>query len=275
MTSHPQTGSHPPALLVEGLSCRRGGREILHGIDLVVEPGTFVGLLGPNGCGKSTLLRCIAGLERHVLGRVAILGREVRDLPPAELARDLALQAQDTDAALGFSVRDVVGLGRLAHRRSLLQGDERRDRDIVAHAIAALDLDAMADRAVETLSGGERQRVMIARALAQEPAILLLDEPTNHLDVHHRFAVLALVRSLGITVVAALHEVELAARTCDRIVLMHDGRILADDAPAQALTPERLRAAFRVDATLDRHPLTDQIRIDLQPMRGSPPDARR
>lgn len=264
-----------PAILVEGLHCRRGGRAVLHDVHLAVKPGAFVGLLGPNGCGKTTLLRCLAGLERHYEGRVAILGREVRDLRPAALARHLALLAQDTDAALGFTIRDVVALGRLAQRRSLLPSKGDRDREIVERLIDTLDLRGLADRAVETLSGGERQRVLLARALAQEPAILLLDEPTNHLDVHHRFFVLALVRSLGITAVAALHEIELAARTCDRIVLMRDGRIIADAAPADALTPERLRDAFQVDASVDRHPATDQIRIDLQPMTRTDEDARR
>ncbi|QCI68279.1 ABC transporter ATP-binding protein [Phreatobacter stygius] len=256
------------AVLVEDLWYRRGSRDILREVSLSVAANTILGILGPNGCGKSTLLRCIAGLDRPDRGRVVLAGSDVQTLSPATRARHLALQAQDADAALGFCVRDVVGLGRLARRRGLWHGEDERDRAVVARALARLDLTDLADRAVESLSGGERQRVLIARALAQEPDILLLDEPMNHLDIQHRFAVLALLRSLGITVLAVFHDIELAGRSCDRILLMKGGRVLADAAPAAALTSEHLMAAFAVDASVDTHPATRQIRVDLRPAQG-------
>ncbi|MBB3265188.1 iron complex transport system ATP-binding protein [Azospirillum sp. OGB3] len=255
-----------PAVAVEGLHCRLGGRTVLSDIGFAVPEGAFLGILGPNGCGKTTLLRCLAGLQVPAVGRIRIEGDDPQTLRPAELARRLALQAQDATAALGFTVRDVVAMGRLAHRRSAFAGAGADDRFIVEDALTRLELSALADRPIEHLSGGERQRVMIARALAQRPRILLLDEPTNHLDIHHRFAVLDLVRGLGITVVATLHDIDLAARWCDRVLLMADGRLQADAAPAEALTPERLTAVYRVAATVDRHPGDGRLRIDLSPL---------
>ncbi|PGH57140.1 iron ABC transporter ATP-binding protein [Azospirillum palustre] len=256
----------PPAIAVERLGCRLGGRMVLSDIGFSVPGGEILGILGPNGSGKTTLLRCVAGLQTPSAGRVLIDGDDPRALRPVELARRLALQAQDSTAALGFTVRDVVGMGRLVHRRSPFAGAGAEDRAIVEDALDRLELSGLAGRAVEQLSGGERQRVMIARALAQRPRILLLDEPTNHLDIHHRFAVLDLVRSLGITVVATLHDIELAARWCDRILLLADGRLQADAAPEDALTPDRLTAVYRVAAAVDRRPEDGLLRIDLSPL---------
>lgn len=256
----------PPDIAVERLGCRLAGRMVLSDIGFSVTRGEILGILGPNGSGKTTLLRCLAGLQTSSAGRVLIDGDDPRTLRPVELARRLALQAQDATAALGFTVRDVVGMGRLAHRRSPFAGAGAEDRAIVEDALDRLELSGLAERTVEQLSGGERQRVMIARALAQRPRILLLDEPTNHLDIHHRFAVLDLVRSLGITVVATLHDIELAARWCDRILLLADGRLQADAAPEEALTPDRLTAVYRVAAAVDRRPDDGRLRIDLSPL---------
>jgi len=170
-----------------------GTRRVLDNVGFKSACGEVVGLLGPNGCGKSTLLRCIGGTMRPRAGRVTIEGRDVRKIPPSDLARVMAVQTQESAAALGYSVREVVAMGRLAHRR-LFSGDTRRDIEVVEEALARFDIAFLADRRVETLSGGERQRVSIARALAQEPRILLLDEPTNHLDIRHQFATLLEIR---------------------------------------------------------------------------------
>ncbi|BAI71122.1 iron complex transport system ATP-binding protein [Azospirillum sp. B510] len=272
-TPFPIAASHPgrpaarsPAIAVTGLSCRLAGRAVLSDIGFSVAEGMVLGILGPNGSGKSTLLRCLAGLQAPSAGTIRVEGADPRAVGPAALARRLALQAQDSSPALGFTVRDVVAMGRLAHRRSVFSGDGAEDRAIVDEALARLDLAALADRPVEQLSGGERQRVMIARALAQRPRILLLDEPTNHLDIQHRFAILDLVRSLGITVVMTLHEIDLAARWCDRLLLLKDGRLQADAVPDEALTAERLTAVYRVAATVDRHPGDGRLRIELSPL---------
>lgn len=258
-----------PAVVIEGLACRYGEAEVLRGIDLAVGEGEFVGILGPNGCGKTTLLRAVAGLHAPAAGRVLVMGEDVRGLAPAALALRLAMQAQDSPSVLGYRVRDVVGLGRLAHRTGLFAGRERDDESIVARSLAALAIEDLSERAVETLSGGERQRVTIARALAQEPHILLLDEPTNHLDIRHRFAVMELVRGLAVTVIATLHDIEFAARICDRLVVLGGGRVAAEGPPEQALTPEVIAGVWNVRAEIDRHPATGQMRIDLQPLRDS------
>lgn len=258
-----------PAIAIEGLACRYGEAEVLRGIDLAVDEGEFVGILGPNGCGKTTLLRCIAGLHAPDSGEVLIWGESVRAIPPARLARMLALQAQDADSALGYSVRDVVGMGRLAHRAGPFSSGTAADDAIVEDSMRRLGVESLAGRAVETLSGGERQRVIIARAIAQSPSILLLDEPTNHLDVRHRFAVVDAVRRLGVTIVATLHDIEFAARSCDRIVLLSAGRVGAEGAPEEALSPALIEEVYGVAGSMDRHPATGQIRIDLQPLTGA------
>ena len=255
-----------PLVLVEGLSCRFGTRVVLSGISFAVQTGEFLGILGPNGCGKTTLLRCIAGLHKPDAGRVRIGGADVSTSRPPQLARRLALQAQDAQSALGYTVRDVVGMGRLAHRSGPFAAGTDRDNAIVDECLNTFGVADLAERSIESLSGGERQRVMMARAAAQQPAILLLDEPTNHLDVHHRFAVMSVVRKLGITVMATLHDIEFAARLCDRLIVLSAGRIGADAPAGEALTPDLIREVYGVSAGIDRHPDSGQIRIDLQPL---------
>lgn len=256
----------PPPIQVEGLFCRFGARAVLRDVSFTITAGEFVGILGPNGCGKTTLLRSIAGLHRPDAGRVLFAGKDVARLAPAELARSLALQAQDESSSLGYGVRDVVGMGRLAHGAGLFSGGSAADATIVEDCLDRLGLLDFAERAVETLSGGERQRVMIARALAQQPSVLLLDEPTNHLDVRHRFEVMEAVRRLGITVVATLHDIEFAARLCSRILLLAGGRIVAEGPPDEAISPASIEEVWGVSSSIDRHPATGQMRIDLQPI---------
>ena len=256
-----------PAVEVEDLDCRLGGLDVLRGVNLRVNAGLFVGILGPNGSGKTTLLRCIAGLQKASHGLVRVFGHDVAAMRPAVLARQLALQGQDRITELHFTVRDVVEMGRLVHRGGIFGRSNGADDLVVTRWLCAFDLLPLAAQSFANLSGGERQRVMMARALAQEPQILLLDEPTNHLDVRHRFEALQQVRALGITVVATLHELEAAGRLCDRLILLHRGSVVADGEPADVLTPDNIERVYDVDASVDRHPTTRQIRIDLQPRR--------
>ena len=258
---------------VDRVCASLGGRPVLTDIRLSVGKGEILGVLGPNGCGKSTLLRCIAGLLKPSSGEVRLDGTPVQALKPKHVARLLAFQAQESIAALGFSVRSVVGMGRLPHR-TFFDSDPARDARIVEQSLARLGLAGLAERAVETLSGGERQRVSIARALAQDAAVLVLDEPSNHLDVHHQFAVLDLVRALGLTTVITLHDLRLASRVCDTVALLHDGTVAAAGTPAESLTPAAIRHVYRVGASVSARPDSRELDIRLFPVPSPRADAQ-
>ena len=232
-------------LVGRGLVRTAGGRNILDGVDLAVAPGERLGVIGPNGSGKSTLLRLLAGIDRPSAGEVLLDGRPLRHLSRREVARCLAFVEQQAETAERLTVRDAVELGRTPHLGPL-RPFSAADDAVVAAALARVDLAPLAGRLWHTLSGGERQRAHIARALAQEPSLLLLDEPTNHLDIRHQIALLDLVRRLPVTAVMALHDLNHAARCCDRLLLLRAGRPEALGPPAAVLTPAVIRAVFGV-----------------------------
>lgn len=238
----------------------RSGRRVLDDVSLEPEPGTMVGLLGPNGSGKSSLLRLLAGLDRPDSGRVELDGAPVTTLRRRVLARRIALVDQHADTDLDLTVRDVVRLGRIPHR-SVLGADPGADA-AVRRALAATRLDGKADHLWHTLSGGERQRTQIARALAQEPTELLLDEPTNHLDIAHQLEILTLVDALDITVVVALHDLNLAAMFCDRLLVLSEGAVVAAGAPVDVLTEQLIAHVYGVDCRIDCAGRRPFIRFD-------------
>ena len=237
-------------LAVEDLGVRRDGRVLLDRVSLEVAPGEFVAVVGPNGAGKSTLLRAITG-EWASDGDVSFGGRRRGEWNREALARRLAVMTQQPQLNFAFSVREVVELGRLPHRGAGAQAD----RKVVDAVLAALDLEGFADRSYLRLSGGERQRVQFARVAAQiwepdAPALLLLDEPTSALDLAQQQSVLGLaqqMRARGTAVVAVLHDLNLAARHADRIVLLKGGRLALSAAPQQALQPAVVREVFGVE----------------------------
>lgn len=233
----------------------KGQPDILSDISFAVPQGQIMAVCGANGAGKSTLLRLIYRHHIPRQGRVRLMGRDIWSMGAPEAARSLAavLQEQPTDFAL--TSRQIVALGRLPHRKGWgagLSTPGDRDAAIIEAAIRRMDLAGLADRPFGTLSGGERQRVMVARALAQEPRILVLDEPTNHLDIRHQLELLTLLKGLGLTVIATLHDLTLAAEFAERILILRAGRILADGPPETALTEATLAAAFNVRARIDR-----------------------
>ncbi|MFG2993486.1 ABC transporter ATP-binding protein [Streptomyces sp. NPDC048257] len=236
-------------ITAEGLSWSASGTPVVRGVGLDIAPGETVGLLGPNGSGKSSLLRCLAGLRVPDAGTVRYDGEPVRDWSTRRIARRVAFVEQDPGFDTDLRVADVVGLGRTPFR-GRRRGPDATDRAVVAAALDRLGLTALAGRSWKGLSGGERQRAHIARALAQQPYGLLLDEPTNHLDVKHRLELMELLAGTGQTVLVALHDLTLAARYCDRLLLMHRGRLIASGTPAAVLTAERLGQIFEVDAEL-------------------------
>ncbi|SCL56524.1 iron complex transport system ATP-binding protein [Micromonospora citrea] len=251
-------------LTVTEVSWSVAARRILDDVTCAAPPGSLVGLLGPNGCGKTTLLRIVARLTAPDGGRVTVGGEDVAALPRATLARRAALLAQHADTDLDLTVREVVLLGRIPHRRSRWS-DSDADRAAAADALARVDLDGYADRRWHTLSGGERQRVQLARALAQQPFLLLLDEPTNHLDIGHQLHLLHLVRRSGVTTLAALHDLNLAAMFCDTVVVLAAGRVVVAGPPVEVLTPALLADVYGVRADVATHPTTGRPAITFHP----------
>ena len=244
-------------VVLDGVSLSIEGISILQGISATLPPGTVTGLLGPNGAGKSSLLRIIAGIDRADAGTVALDGAIVGQLRRREAARRIALLEQNVAPSVDLSVREVVLLGRIPHRSRLL-GSFGSDDDlaVATGALTMVGAGDLVDRRWHTLSGGQQQRVQIARALAQRPSLLLLDEPTNHLDVSAQLSLLHQVRGLGLTSVLALHDLNLAAAYCDRIVLLQAGRLVAFGTPAEVLRPDIIRAVYGVDCDIVPHPRT-------------------
>lgn len=230
---------------VEDVSVGYGGELVLAGAGLTAEAGETVGLIGPNGSGKSTLLRVIHRALTPRTGTVTLDGTPVPRLRGRALAARMAVVTQESPADTPISVSDMVLLGRAPWAGSF-GGYTRADRVLAATALRRVGVRHLADRDYASLSGGERQRVLIARALTQQADHLLLDEPTNHLDVRYQHELLTLVRSLDITTVVVLHELNLAARYCDRLVLLDGGRIAAAGTVAEVLTPEILEPVYHV-----------------------------
>ena len=219
-------------------------------------------LVGPNGTGKSTLLRTLAGLLPIQSGRVLVAGRDLVKLSPLERARTLAMVGQQEETPADLRVAEVVALGLLPHRPPW-SGGGRKERNAVAEALEQVSMTAYANRGFHQLSGGEQHRVLLARGLAQRTELLLLDEPTNHLDIRHQHALLRMVRGLGRTVIAAIHDLDLAATYFDHIVVLNDGGVAADGKPSEVLTPELVGDVFGMAASMVTDPATGEPRLLL------------
>lgn len=240
----------------ESLAVELGGRRILGGVDFEVSPGEIVGLVGRNGVGKTTLLRLANGMIAPSEGRVLLDGEPIAEYSRRLLARSLALVPQDLHVPFPFRVGELVLMGRAPHQ-PLVGLESERDVALAMQALERLGIEELVNRGITTLSGGERQMVLFARALVQEPQVLLLDEPTAFLDLRHRVEVLREVRTFARAGGAALvvsHDLSLAARSCDRIVLLEPERVAAVGRPEEVLTPENLRRAFDIEVSTFRGP---------------------
>jgi iron complex transport system ATP-binding protein len=260
-----------PTLRVADLRVTLGGREIIRRVGFEAGAGELVGLIGPNGSGKTTLLRAFAGLVPSS-GTLTLGGRAVARMPRRDLARAVSLMAQHPPTDFTFTAEEVVGLGRLPHLPLLGTAGEH-DRDLVRRALARVGAEAFGPRPLRELSGGERRRVMMAQTLAQDAPVMLLDEPTAHLDVSHQYALLSIARELaddGRLVVAALHEIPLAARFCTRLLALQDGRIVADGPPGAVLSPALFADVFGMQAEVRAGPAGPEIRY-LQPLPSPDP----
>ncbi|MDK2980338.1 MAG: cobalamin transport system ATP-binding protein [Chloroflexota bacterium] len=244
-------------LRAQALSLGYPNKNVIEDFSAAVEKGHLLGLVGPNGSGKTTLLRAFCGLIQPNDGQVYLEERSLTSIPSRQRAQAIGWVPQREGVTWPLSVREVVNLGRAPHRGWLLPMT-RADHAVVEGAMRFTELEALQERRVDELSGGEFQRVLIARALAQEPRVLLLDEPTANLDIHYQIQVMDLVRQLvtrqGITAVMAVHDLNLAARYCDQLILLKDGRQVCTGSPLEVLTPDNLAAVFHVKTHLYQDP---------------------
>lgn len=273
MTSRPATaaaatGASTPAIALIDVTFRYADVPVLRGFSLSVGQGEMVGLLGPNGSGKTTALRLLIGGLSPETGAVCIDGRPRRAAERRTLAKRIAIVPQEVQVTFDFRVEDLVLMGRGPHV-NWLRGDTPRDRAIVRAVMHEVGIADLAERPFRQLSGGEKQQVALAMALAQEPEILLLDEPTHNLDIANQVGLFDLVQRLRaerrLTVLAVIHDVNLAALYCDRLILMRDGRVIAEGAPDAVVTPEHLLCCYGAAVESFPHPVTGQPQVALLP----------
>jgi len=256
-----------PIVEVSDVSVSLGSVQALEDVSVDVQRGEFMGVIGPNGAGKTTLLRTISGVIDPTSGSVLVNGQDVTALPSRESSRLVAVVPQETNLAFDFDVREIVEMGRTPYQKRVrLQGET--DSEIVDQALERTQIADLADRDIGEVSGGERQRVLLARALAQDTPVLLLDEPTASLDINHQIRTLELVKSLveaGKTVMAPIHDLNLAAHYCDRLLLLSEGRRTALGPPSSVLTEAHLESAFGTDAVVTNNPVTGSVYVMALP----------
>ena len=252
---------------VKDLHVHLGTNHVLRGVDFTVEPGERIAVLGPNGCGKSTLLRTLAGILKPTSGEVRLEQQPLQSYRRRERARKIGLLNQSDSIPMMTTVRDHVAIGRHPHR-SYFRDGAGVDADHIDNAIAQCEIGHLSDRPVERLSGGERQRVRLATLLAQAPGTLLLDEPMTGLDLEHRFGLLHLLEDLNQeqhrTILVVLHDLEIAMRFFDRLLVVHEGELVADGAPNEVMTEGLLKSVFGITATIGHEPVTGQPVIICQ-----------
>jgi len=253
-----------PRMLVSDLTFGYDEQPVLRGVDLELSGGEVVGLIGPNGSGKSTLLKILSGVYRDYSGSVRLGGREIRSVPGREMARSVAAVPQETPAGLPFSVLEVVLMGRHPHLGAF-SFEDSRDLELARGALEQAGAARFAGRDIRALSSGERQRVIFARALAQQPQVMLLDEPTSFLDLRYQVELYDLTRKQAadrdVAVLTALHDLNLAAEYCDRVVLLKEGRVHASGPTDRVLTYANLTTVFGTDVYVDTNDLTGKLLV--------------
>lgn len=245
-------------ITVQDLNVALSEEPVLDEVSMTVESGELLGLIGPNGAGKTTLLRTIAGLIEPTTGTVRVADAAIRDLSRREISRRIAVVPQQTNPSFTFSVRDIVAMGRTPYQTRLGTADPNGTVAIES-ALELTNIASLADRPITDVSGGECQRVLIARALAQDTPVLLLDEPTASLDINYQLGTFSLITELidsGKTAIAAIHDLGLAARYCDRLLLLSQGEVRAAGTPREVLEPERLRRVFDTAVAVHENPAT-------------------
>ncbi|NMA15548.1 MAG: ABC transporter ATP-binding protein [Clostridia bacterium] len=251
-------------LQVENLSFAYDQKPIIEDICFTVEKGEFVGLIGPNGSGKSTILKNLYRALKPDAGEVKLDGENLFKLNHKQAARKIGVVAQEDVLPFDFEVEEIVAMGRSPYKK-LFDGDSQKDKEVVRNALAYLGMEDMAKRKFLCLSGGEKQRVLIARVIAQETDFLILDEPTNHLDIGYQLQIFDLVKHLNVTVLTAIHDLNIAALYCDRIYVLKNGRVFTSGTPEEVLTPEIISEVYGIEADVRRHPITKKTTITFLP----------
>ncbi len=249
---------------VDQLEVKLSKKIIVDGVTINVDRGEFVGIIGPNGSGKSTLLKTIYRVLKSSGGTIFIDGQNIDEMTLKESALKTSVVTQHNYYNFDFKVKDVVLMGRSPHKRNM-EMDNLEDYKIVDEALERVGMTDFSDRSFYTLSGGEQQRVVLARALAQKTECMILDEPTNHLDVKYQLQLMDVVGSLGVTVLAALHDLNIAAAYCDRLYLMKDGKIVVEGTPETVLTEKNIREVYGVESTVSVSPNTGLLNIEYHP----------
>ena len=251
-------------ILSEAVKLFIGDKPILKGIDLRLHDKEFLGIIGPNGSGKSTFLKCVYRVLKPTDGEIFCDGRRLDELSYRESALRLAVVAQHNFYSFDFSVLEVTLMGRSPHKR-MLEGDNQRDYEIARQALATVGMAGVEERSFSSLSGGEQQRVILARALTQQAECMILDEPTNHLDIKYQLQLMDIVKSLDLTVAAAIHDLSLAALYCDRLIAIKKGRVVGLGTPAQLLTEAFIYELYEVHAKVETDAETGRIYIRYLP----------
>lgn len=238
-------------LTAQDLKITLGTNNVLNGVDIEANTGEFIGVIGPNGSGKSTLLKCIYRVLNPSHGAVYLDGQEMTHMPYKKSAQNIAVLAQHNYYNFDFSVREVVLMGRAPHKRTM-ERDNSEDFRIVDKALETVGMSNFKTRSFSTLSGGEQQRVILARALAQQTPCLILDEPTNHLDITYQLQLMDLVKGLNRTIIAAIHDLNIASMYCTKLFVMKNGKVVGSGTPEEILTEKMLKEVYEVNGKVYR-----------------------
>ena len=251
-------------LKVEHLDFSIDKAQILKAIDLEIQKGEFVGLVGPNGCGKSTLLKNIYRIYQPDRGKIYLDGQLVDQVNDKEFAKKMAVMVQENTVEFDLTVIDMVMLGRYAHKR-LLQDSSEKDHAIAEKYLEEVGMKGYEERSFLSLSGGEKQRVLLARALSQEAELIVLDEPTNHLDIKYQYQIMNILKRQDMTVFTSVHDLNIASLYCDRIVVLKKGDLVKIGTPEEVITPEMIHYLYGIDSEVRINKTTGRPQIQFLP----------
>lgn len=237
------------SLTVNDITIELGGKEIVKSVSLQANQGEFIGLLGPNGSGKSTLLKAIYQILKYQKGEVKLNNQNIKTISLKEISKEMSVVGQFHHVPFEFTVLEMVLMGRTPHLKPF-QSESKYDYELAIQALEKVGMAHAAEQKFSVLSGGEKQRIILARALTQEPNVLILDEPTNHLDIKYQIQILSLVKQLNICVIAALHDLSLAAQFCDRIYVIKNGVVQAEGVPQDVITVEMIKQVYEIDSDI-------------------------